>query len=322
MKRVDMFFVFLTVDVFFLGLSSFAFAQEEVHEGWVKAINIIRCDLKPGTCEGSFVLHEDGKEVTILVNPGTSIERAGSRILLGAIGIRNVVRVTSTGEDGNVTASSVEVTADLGEGKRIYQTICFACHGEKGDGKGPAAIGMQPKPMDFTDTNYMRRLTDQYLFAVVKYGKEAVMTKGSRDYLGAVAMPGFGETLSPEEVNHLISYVNTFLSGPLQDGRAQTLFQTNCAVCHGLAGKGNGPIAQSIQPAPADFTDPKFMARFSDEYKTLVITKGKLGAVKAGFPTMPGFGRVLTDFEMSSVVKYIRGFAGKEALLSRGSNRS
>jgi len=295
----------------FFILPSIAFAQEKVHEGWVKSINIIRCDLKPGTCEGSFLLNEDGTEVTILVNPGTSIQKAGSRILLGAIGIRNVVRVTSTVEAGKEIASAIEVTADLGEGKRVYQTICFACHGEAGDGKGPAALGMQPKPMDFTDANYMRRLTDQYLFAVVKYGKEAVMTKGSRDYLGAVAMPAFGETLSPEEVTALVGYVKAFRSGTPQDGKARALFQANCAVCHGLAGQGNGPIAQSIQPAPADFTDPKFMARFSDDYKHLVITKRKLGAVQAGSPTMPGFGRVLSDFEISSVVQYLRGFAGE-----------
>ena len=93
--------------------------------------------------------------------------------------------------------------------------------------------------------------------------------------------------------------------------RVISVVPVRSAICHGREGKGNGPVVQSIQPAPADFTDPKFMARFFDEYKKLVITKGKLGAVQAGFPTMPGFGQVLSDFEISSVIQYVRGFAGE-----------
>lgn len=30
------------------------------------------------------------------------------------------------------------------------------------------------------------------------------------------------------------------------------LFQQNCAACHGLEGAGDGPVAESIDPAPAD----------------------------------------------------------------------
>jgi mono/diheme cytochrome c family protein len=38
----------------------------------------------------------------------------------------------------------------LTEGERSYDLYCRACHGDKGDGKGPAAIGLRPPPRDFT----------------------------------------------------------------------------------------------------------------------------------------------------------------------------
>ncbi len=36
----------------------------------------------------------------------------------------------------------------------------------------------------------------------------------------------------------------------------QALFQTNCAMCHGPQGQGNGPAAAGLEPAPTNFHDP------------------------------------------------------------------
>jgi len=41
----------------------------------------------------------------------------------------------------------------------------------------------------------------------------------------------------------------------LEHGRA--LFQTNCVACHGVEGRGDGPAGAGLDPAPADFWDPK-----------------------------------------------------------------
>jgi mono/diheme cytochrome c family protein len=38
----------------------------------------------------------------------------------------------------------------LEEGQRDYMLYCRTCHGEKGDGKGPSALGLRPPPRDFT----------------------------------------------------------------------------------------------------------------------------------------------------------------------------
>lgn len=40
--------------------------------------------------------------------------------------------------------------ASLNDGYDAYMQYCYACHGEKGDGKGPASYGFRPPPRDFT----------------------------------------------------------------------------------------------------------------------------------------------------------------------------
>ena len=37
----------------------------------------------------------------------------------------------------------------LKEGKRVFEQICAPCHGNKGDGKGPAGVALKPPPTDF-----------------------------------------------------------------------------------------------------------------------------------------------------------------------------
>jgi len=47
------------------------------------------------------------------------------------------------------------VAADvLAAGQKGYMLYCRACHGENGDGKGPAAAGLRPAPRDFTTGNF------------------------------------------------------------------------------------------------------------------------------------------------------------------------
>src|SRR5215471_3565375 len=38
----------------------------------------------------------------------------------------------------------------LNDGHEAYMLYCYACHGEKGDGNGPASAGMRPPPRNFT----------------------------------------------------------------------------------------------------------------------------------------------------------------------------
>jgi mono/diheme cytochrome c family protein len=42
----------------------------------------------------------------------------------------------------------------LEHGREKYTLYCRACHGDKGDGRGPAGIGLRPPPRNFTDPTF------------------------------------------------------------------------------------------------------------------------------------------------------------------------
>lgn len=208
---------------------------------------------------------------------------------------------------------------DLATGKKVYEEICFACHGLKGDGKGPGWFNTTPSPQVFINSVYMSRLTDGYIFNVVKYGKLAVLKRGIPDKkLESLAMPSFGAALEDDQIRELIKFERAFSQGGPQSPEMREIFDAACAVCHGKGGRGDGERASSIQPAPKYFvseaqpspmnlTDPQLMARFSDEFLFALIKKGKIGAVEEEkFDTMQPFGQVLSDKEIWSVIRYIR----------------
>ncbi len=221
---------------------------------------------------------------------------------------------------GAATGSQRVPKGDTKLGEGVYKEICFACHGLAGDGKGPSWLSTMPRPQVFTDANYMSRLTDQYLFEVVKYGKLGVLKREvSGSSLQAVAMPAFGEVLEEAQIRELIAFERAFRSGAgAQSVETRELFNDACAVCHGEQGRGDGTRASpsqpapprfvsAIQPAPADYHDPLFMDRFSDDFLVALISHGRIGASEvAGFDTMKPYGHVLSDDEIWGVVRYIR----------------
>jgi high-affinity iron transporter len=75
---------------------------------------------------------------------------------------------------------------DLARGAVLYAQNCASCHGDVGNGRGPAAKGMDPPPIDFTDR---RRARERSLFALYQ-----VIEQG----LEGTAMPSFAH-LTPED---------------------------------------------------------------------------------------------------------------------------
>lgn len=218
-----------------------------------------------------------------------------------------------------VMAQMAAKRGDLAIGKRVYEEICFACHGLKGDGKGPSWFNTKPSPQVFINSVYMSRLTDEYIFNVVKYGKLAVLNGQIPDKkLPALAMPSFGAVLEDQQIRDLIKFERAFSQGGPQSAEMREIFDAACAVCHGKGGRGDGERAYTKQPAPKYFvsegqpspmnlTDPQLMARFGDDFLFSLIKKGKIGSiVEDKFDTMQPFGQVLSDKEIWSVIRYIR----------------
>jgi mono/diheme cytochrome c family protein len=219
----------------------------------------------------------------------------------------------------SVEAQTAAKRGNLATGKSVYNEICFACHGEKGDGKGPSWFNTKPNPQVFINSVYMSRLTDEYIFNVVKYGKLAVLNRQiPNKKFESLAMPAFGAVLEDNQIRDLIKFERAFSQGGPQSAEMREIFEAACLVCHGKSGRGDGERATAVQPAPKYFvsdaqpspmnlTDPQLMARFGDDFLFSLIKKGKIGAItEDGFDTMQPFGQVLSDKEIWSVIRYIR----------------
>lgn len=95
-----------------------------------------------------------------------------------------------------------ELKGDAAKGEATFKTMCVSCHGEKGDGSGPAGAALNPHPTNFTDAANADRLTDEYVYKVIKEGGAAV----GRSPL----MIAWGASLKDEQIRDVAAYVLKF----------------------------------------------------------------------------------------------------------------
>jgi len=79
-----------------------------------------------------------------------------------------------------------------------------------------------------------------------------------------------------------------------------------CLPCHGMEGKGDGPLAESLEEGvmPRNFTDAEYMSSRSDEELFKVI---KFGGKSQGFSeSMLDWGYNFSDADIKALVQYIR----------------
>ena len=70
----------------------------------------------------------------------------------------------------------------------------------------------------------------------------------------------------------------------LEKGKAS--YTTNCDVCHGPKGDGNGPAGAAMNPKPRDFSTPFKNGKKPEQvFKTL--TEGLAGTAMAAFGHLP-----------------------------------
>lgn len=95
----------------------------------------------------------------------------------------------------------------LARGKEIYASRCAACHGERGDGKGPGSAALALKPADLTDAQMVADMTPRHWFWRVSEGGQVEPFRS----LGS-AMPAWKHDLSVDDRWAVIAYART-LSG-------------------------------------------------------------------------------------------------------------
>lgn len=100
-----------------------------------------------------------------------------------------------------------------------------------------------------------------------------------------------------DEWQRISKNVDTDNSAIANSGRG--IYMQNCAVCHGVTGRGNGPISSSMIKKPANLTRP-FYAAYSDALYYWRVKEGVAGT------RMPRWGRSLSEQQMAYLVAFIK----------------
>jgi len=120
--------------------------------------------------------------------------------------------------------SATHSSADDRSGEQIFRSTCAGCHSADGAGAPRTTVGFAVPLPDFTDCNFTTRETSSDWAAIVRDG-------GPVRGLSRI-MPAFRDLLTPEEINRVVAYVQTFC----QDKRWPR-------------GEFNVPLAQTVEKA-------------------------------------------------------------------------
>ena len=103
--------------------------------------------------------------------------------------------------------AAFELKGDPARGATQYGTLCVACHGEKGDGNGPAGAALTPKPGNFTDPVNNDHLTPEWVYKMIKNGGQA---NGK-----SPMMVAWGGALNDQQIRDVAAYVLKFKPAPV-----------------------------------------------------------------------------------------------------------
>jgi caa(3)-type oxidase subunit IV len=83
-----------------------------------------------------------------------------------------------------------------------YNIVCATCHGQAGDGSGPAGAALDPPPADFTDPAFWAERDMERIVQVIESGAASVG--------GSPLMVAWGASFTDEQIQELADYVATF----------------------------------------------------------------------------------------------------------------
>jgi mono/diheme cytochrome c family protein len=95
---------------------------------------------------------------------------------------------------------------NVAKGATLYAANCASCHGPRGDGDGPVAVALVPKPAKHHDGAYMNKLTNEHLFRVIKEGGPSVGK--------SPLMAPWGGMLSDKQIWDVVAFVRSIADPP------------------------------------------------------------------------------------------------------------
>ena len=168
--------------------------------------------------------------------------------------------------------------ADAAAGRPLYLAECSGCHGERGNGTGPAAEFLDPRPRDFSKGLFKFRTSQPG-----KPPTTADILRTIERGVPGTAMPSFS-FLSEDARKKIAAYVLELADlldepepEPLQNvgvapattaatiAKGKEVYaEAGCVICHGELGRGDGPAVRDLRDADKrpivarDFTQAVF----------------------------------------------------------------
>ncbi len=93
---------------------------------------------------------------------------------------------------------------------------------------------------------------------------------------------------------------------PINIAEAKSLYNTNCARCHGPEGAADGPDSDKLGAWVPSFQSPEFHQWRSDDEILVAIREG--GAAVGQSPAMPPWKSILSEAEIVALKDYVRSF--------------
>ena len=177
-----------------------------------------------------------------------------------------------------VETSIAAATTSAARGQQLIEGYaCLSCH-KLGDRDG----GISP------DLSYEGLVRDHdWLMAHFRNPRSRVPDSN---------MPAFG--LPDADYEDMTAYLLTRTATPPEMTPAQA-YQTLCARCHGLDGKGHGINAIYLDPAPRNLASSEFMAGKPEARFIASIHNGVAGT------SMPPWGKTLNDAQVQGILDYV-----------------
>lgn len=135
-----------------------------------------------------------GENRTEELKMGTPVEAAISPVE-GSIEAPIVLAAHHEGAQGQFAC----IDGNASAGESSYNMYCTTCHGPGGNGEGPLAAALVPKPAKHNDGNYMNTLTNEHIIKVVTEGGPAAGK--------SPLMAPWGGVLNPAQVKDVLAFV-------------------------------------------------------------------------------------------------------------------
>jgi mono/diheme cytochrome c family protein len=210
----------------------------------------------------------------------------------------------TVGDEAVAPALLAALSDEQAEGRVIYQSVCWTCHGTAGRGDGPVAetdtVGV---PQDFIAGDYAERSVDDL---VDRFEASLTGTGMDPDH---PHMQSVVALLKADRFRTALSYIPVLAYPPEIPGSALTgmdLYETRCVACHGERGDGQGYAADALRVMkPADFRMDTLVA--TGDYEGLFERIREGGRTVHG-SSMPPWGEALSDTELWDLVAYVATF--------------